>query len=273
MEKNEKKLTKKDITRSYIQWRLLAEVSHSYERYQSLSMAVTLSKPLRKLYTDDEEYRQALVRHMQFFNTEATIGAIIPGIVLSLEEDRANGAEIPDEVIASIKTGLMGPMAGIGDTLYWGTIKAICFSLAATMALSGNYAGMVFACILFPICGFTIGYFMWHMGYRIGRTSISKILQSGVVNKIIQACSILGLMMMGALSASYVTLTTTAGMKIENSDPILVQQILDEIIPGILPLAVIALIFFAIKKKGMKFNLYIIIIIVLSLVGAFFDIV
>ena len=145
METNEKKLTKKDITRSYIQWRLLAEVSHSYERYQSLSMAVTLSKPLRKLYTDDEEYRQALVRHMQFFNTEATIGAIIPGIVLSLEEDRANGAEIPDEVIASIKTGLMGPMAGIGDTLYWGTIKAICFSLAATMALSGNYAGMVFA--------------------------------------------------------------------------------------------------------------------------------
>ena len=253
METNEKKLTKKDITRSYIQWRLLAEVSHSYERYQSLSMAVTLSKPLRKLYTDDEEYRKALVRHMQFFNTEATIGAIIPGIVLSLEEDRANGAEIPDEVIASI--------------------KAICFSLAATMALSGNYAGMVFACILFPICGFTIGYFMWHMGYRIGRTSISKILQSGVVNKIIQACSILGLMMMGALSASYVTLTTTAGMKIENSDPILVQQILDEIIPGILPLAVIALIFFAIKKKGMKFNLYIIIIIVLSLVGAFFDIV
>ena len=78
---------------------------------------------------------------------------------------------------------------------------------------------------------------------------------------------------MGALSASYVTLTTTAAMKIENSDPILVQQILDEIIPGILPLAVIALIFFAIKKKGMKFNLYIIIIIVLSLVGAFFDIV
>ena len=136
METNEKKLTKKDITRSYIQWRLLAEVSHSYERYQSLSMAVTLSKPLRKLYTDDEEYRKALVRHMQFFNTEATIGAIIPGIVLSLEEDRANGAEIPDEVIASIKTGLMGPMAGIGDTLYWGTIKAICFSLAATMALS-----------------------------------------------------------------------------------------------------------------------------------------
>ena len=151
METNEKKLTKKDITRSYIQWRLLAEVSHSYERYQSLSMAVTLSKPLRKLYTDDEEYRKALVRHMQFFNTEATIGAIIPGIVLSLEEDRANGAEIPDEVIASIKTGLMGPMAGIGDTLYWGTIKAICFSLAATMALSGNYAGMVFALSLIHI--------------------------------------------------------------------------------------------------------------------------
>lgn len=273
MEQLEKKLTKRDLTHSYIQWRLLAEVSHSYERYQSLSMSVSLSKPLRKLYPDDEEFRLALLRHLQFFNTEATIGAIIPGIVLSLEEDRANGADIPDEIINSLKTGLMGPMAGIGDTLYWGTIKAICFSLAASMALSGNYIGMIISLLLFPICGFSIGYIMWNMGYKIGRSSISKILQGGVVNKVIQACSILGLMMMGSLSASYVTLTTTAGLKLENSDPILVQNILDDIIPGLLPLAVIAIIFFAIKKKGMKFNLYLVLIILFSLIGSFFDIV
>lgn len=273
MNENGSKLTKKDLRSAYIRWRLLAEVSHSYERYQSLSMAVTLSKPLRKLYSDDEEFKQALMRHMQFFNTEATIGAVILGIVLSLEEDRANGADIPEEVISSLKTGLMGPMAGIGDTLYWGTIKAICFSLAATMALSGNYIGMVIALLLFPICGFSLGYAMWSMGYKIGRMSISKIMQSGVVNKIIQACNILGLMMMGALSASYVTLTTTAQLELENSDPILVQQILDDIIPGLLPLAVIAVIYFAMKKKGMKFNLYLITIIVLSLVGSFFGIV
>ncbi|MEG0093517.1 MAG: PTS system mannose/fructose/sorbose family transporter subunit IID [Erysipelotrichaceae bacterium] len=273
MENNNMKLTKQDIRNSYIKWRLFAEVSHSFERYQALALTASIASPLRKLYQDNEEFIEALERHMQFFNTEATVGAIIPGMVLSMEEDRANGKDIPAELISTIKTGLMGPMAGIGDTLVWGTIKSICFALATTLAMSGNLPGTILMLAAFPITAFTFGFALWKSGYSLGRTSVNKLLESGKMNKIIQSCSIIGLMMMGALSASYVYLKTTAGLAINNSDPIIVQNMLDEIIPGLLPLAAIAIIYYCMKKKTQNFNIYVIAIVVLCLVGAFFDIV
>ena len=244
-----------------------------YDRMQSLSFCASIQNTLRKLYPDDEDYKEALLRHLQFFNTEGTIGSVIHGITMSLEEEKAtHNDEISGEMIIALKTGLMGPVAGIGDTLIWGALKPICLALATTMALSNNLIGAFFV-LLFPLSGYFIGYYMCRLGYSLGRNAISKLIQSGLMNRIIDACSILGLMMMGALSASFVTLTTTAGFKLENSDPILLQNILDGIMPGLLPFAVITGIYFYMKKKGTKYGGILIGIIIASLILAFFDIV
>ena len=187
------------------------QVSHCYDRLQSLSFCASQQNALRKLYPNDDDYQEALQRHLQFFNTEGTIGSVIHGITLSLEEEKSmNPDDISGEMIIALKTGLMGPIAGIGDTLIWGTLKPICLALATTMALSNNLIGAFFV-LLFPLAGYFIGLYMCKLGYSLGRNAIGKLIQSGLMNRIIDACSILGLMMMGALSASYVSLTTTAG--------------------------------------------------------------
>lgn len=269
---NDNKITKKELFQAYNKWYWYCEVSHCYDRLQSLSFCNSISHVLRKLYPEDEDYKEALRRHMQFFNTEGTIGSVIHGITISLEEEKSEMDEISGEMIIALKTGLMGPVAGIGDTLIWGTLKPICLALATTLALSGNLIGAFFV-LLFPLAGYFIGYYMCRLGYSLGRNAISKLIQSGLMNRIIDACSILGLMMMGALSASYVSLTTTAGFKLANSDPILLQNILDGIMPGLLPFALISGIYFYMKKKGPKYGGILIGIIVASLVLAFFDIV
>lgn len=269
----ENKITKKDIFKAYNKWYWICEVSHCYDRLQSLSFCASLQNSLRKLYPEDDKYKEALERHLQFFNTEGTMGSVIQGITLSLEEEKSENDEaISSEMIIALKTGLMGPIAGIGDTLIWGTIKPICLALATTLALSNNLIGAFFV-LFFPLSSYFIGLYLCRLGYSLGRNAISKLVQSGLMNLIIDSCSILGLMMMGALSAGYVSLTTTAGFQLANSEPILLQNILDGIMPGLLPFALISGIYFYMKKKGQKYGGILIGIIVASLVLAFFDIV
>ena len=266
-------LSKKDIAKTYSAWYWFLEVPHSYDRMQGLSLMVSMARPLRKMYPDDGAYQQAMQRTAQFYNTEGTIGSIINGMALSMEEERAAGAGVPAEVMYSIRSGLMGPMSGIGDSLVWGTFKTICLSLATTFALSGNPLAIVVA-LVFPVSTYFIGRSLFLMGYTAGREAVVSMLKSGLMDRVVMACSILGLMMMGALSASYVSLSVTMEFALENSaDPISIQGILDSIAPGILPLAVIVLVHLYLKKHNNKYGLFIVGIITLSILGAFFGIV
>lgn len=269
----ERVLTKKDINKAYARWWWFVEVPHNPVRFQGLSHAYALSDALRKLYPNDEEYIEALRRNSQFFNTEGTIGSVVPGMTLSMEEERAAGGNIPDEVMYSIRTALMGPMAGIGDSLIWGTSKTICLSIATTFALAGNLVAVP-AALMFPLVTYFIGRWLFGLGNGLGRTAIMQMLKSGIMDKIITSCGILGLMMMGALSASYVNLTILTEFTLENSaDVVSIQGILDSIAPGILPLAVIGLVYWYLNKHNQKYGTLMLIIIALSLVAAFFGIV
>ncbi|MEK5520368.1 PTS fructose transporter subunit IID [Heyndrickxia sporothermodurans] len=268
----ERKLTKKDLRKTFALWYSSVEVSNSYERLQALAFCNALSKNLRKLYKDDDEaYQEALKRHLQFYNSEGTMGSIIHGVTLSLEEEKSNGAPIPDEVITGFKTGLMGPIAGIGDTLMWGTLKPIILALACSMALGGNFLGAVIP-FLYPLAIILIGYNMLKSGYFLGRESVMRLMKSGLINKIINSASILGLFMMGALSSTYIKIKTPLEFKIAHSKPIVVQEILDQILLGILPLCAVFAIYFFFKTKGQNYNKIIIGIILISLIGSFFGI-
>lgn len=268
-----KLLNSKDVSRAYNAWYWFLEVPHSYDRMQGLSSMVSMQAALRKAYKDDAEYQEAMERNAQFFNTEGIIGSVINGMALSMEEEKAAGAGVPGEVMYSLRTALMGPMAGIGDTLIWGTLKTICLSLATTFALSGNWLALPVA-LLFPLSTYFIGRYLYFMGYRVGRNAVMQMLKSGLMNRIITACGILGLMMMGALSASYVSLTVLTEFAMENSaEPISIQGILDSIAPGILPLAVIGLVSLYLKKHNNKYGILIIAIIALAIVASYFGIV
>ena len=267
---NEKKVTlsKKSLKKTYFWWVFTTELSNSYERLQALSFCVSLLPSLKELYGgESDEYKAALRRHLQFFNSEGTFGGLILGVICSLEEERAGGAELPDEMFSGLKTGLMGPMAGIGDTIIWGTLRPIIFSIAVTLAQSGNILGGLFP-FLFSFISLALGYNMFKFGYKVGRESIQSLLGSGMINKVITGSSILGLIMMGALSASYVKLSIPIKIKLSNANPIVIQELLDQILPGMLPLLVIAAIYLYFMKKGQSYNLVIGVIIAVSLVGS-----
>lgn len=137
-EKQMPRLSKKDIRNVYLRWWMGCELTLNFERYQALGFCNAFAPCLKKLYGPGDELKEALKRHLEFFNTQAMIGAVIPGSVLAMEEAKANGNDIPAETISSFKTGLMGPMAGIGDALEGGCFMAIINAMGASFAMQGN---------------------------------------------------------------------------------------------------------------------------------------
>lgn len=272
VEKNTKTVTKTTLRKSFTRWFLTAELSNSFERLQALMFANAISPALQKIYKDkSEELKDAYERHLLFYNSEATFGSLILGIIISMEEERGAGAPINDEAITGIKTGLMGPMAGIGDTLIWGTIKPIILGLAISFAQQGNALG-AFIPFLFPLAVVLIGYNNVKLGYRLGKESVVKMMQDGMMNKIITSASILGLFMMGALSSTYVKLSTPLVISFSNADPIVVQDILNNILPGILPLAAIFGIYYYFKKQQTNYVKMLVIILIIAMVSGYFGI-
>lgn len=269
---NEKSvITKNDVTRTYLRWWWSAEISNSFERMQALAYGASMAPIINKLYKNDEEERvKGLQRHLAFFNTQAIWGALIMGTTVAMEEQRAEGEELPEETITSFKTGLMGPLAGIGDSLDFGTLMTIFDSLAASFAVTGNPLGAAII-VIFNTLHFFLGYFFMHLGYREGRKSIVDILESGRINTIIQTAGMLGMFMMGALSANMVNLTTPLEFDIGGSI-INIQETLDSIVPGLLPLGAVLAVYWALKYKKMSLTTLMLILTVIALVGAFFGI-
>ena len=124
-------LRKKDLLKSFMIWELTSEMCLSYERLMSLGFCHAMLPILKRLYPNDKEkLADGMTRHMAFFNTENQWGALIPGMVASMEEEKANGADYSDETINGLKVGLMGPLAGIGDTVTQGLVKTILLAIA-----------------------------------------------------------------------------------------------------------------------------------------------
>ncbi|MEG0542710.1 MAG: PTS system mannose/fructose/sorbose family transporter subunit IID, partial [Angelakisella sp.] len=187
-----KKLTKKDITKSMWIYYAGAELSNSYERLQSLVFCASMTPILKKLYSTDEELSAALKRHLVFFNTEGIFGAIIQGIAISMEEQKANGENVTDEAITGIKTGLMGPIAGMGDAIVWAAVMPIIISVFLPFATNGSALGGIMPLILYPAVTIAIAYFLIHNGYTLGKRSVMALLQGGKMKQIIFTANVIG---------------------------------------------------------------------------------
>lgn len=251
-------ITKKDLRRAWFRWWTFAEVSHSFERLQAVAFCNAMTPILRKLYQDSDELKRAILRHLQFFNTQANWGGgFILGTTIALEEQRSNalqeGVDEKDDVdiITSTKVGLMGPLAGIGDSIDWGTLRYMLIALAIPWAQDGLWIGGVFPIVTFVIMSYAYGYLFASKSYSIGRESAVRFLRDDKVGKMIEGASVLGLFMMGVLAAKYVNvqaaLEWTIGGKVWGLD-----SILNSILPGVLPFLAIALTYLYFDKKGLK---------------------
>ena len=251
-EVGEKILSRLDVLKSYVIYWLTAEVCHSFERMQAPAFCTALVPALKKFYPNQEDkpkYIEALKRNMTFFNTEAHWGGgPCLGLTLAMEEKKSRNYEaIPGEMILNLKTGLMGPLAGIGDTLSWSTLMYLFIGLFLPLAQRGNPLGGIAPIVLLTVVCFGVGYFLTSKCYTFGYSFAENMLKSGLVNMIIAAASILGLFMMGGLAATYVTVQTPLKFATSAYSTTL-QSILDSIAPGILPLAVVLLVWGYLSK-------------------------
>lgn len=241
------KLTHSDLVKTWL-WEQSDEACYNYERLQALGLTNMMIYPIRKLYPQNKQADE-LKKYMVFFNTEPhMVGPVIHGIALSMEEARANGANVSAEDINGVRTGLMGPAAGIGDTVQQGIIFPILASIGATMALERNYFGPIMFTVVFELIIYSIGYLMFMYGYKKGKASVVSILKSGLLDKVTNAFSIVGLMVVGTMAATRVTIKTPLIWHVGQS-VIKVQSLFNQLAPGLIPLLITLLVWWLLRKK------------------------
>ena len=182
--------------------------SWNYERRQNGGWCFSMIPAIKKLYPAKEDQVAALKRHMEFYNTHPYVSAPVLGVTLALEEDRANGAPIDDAAIQGVKVGMMGPLAGVGDPVFWFTLRPILGALGASLAMSGNIVGPLLFFVAWNVIRVLFLWYTQEFGYKVG-TAITKDLSGGLMGKITEGASILGMFIIGALVERWVSITFT----------------------------------------------------------------
>jgi len=275
-------VTRGDLIKSWLLWTFFSHANYNYERLQATAFAQAMTPIISRLYSSPDEIKAALKRHLVFFNTEPNWGGVIHGIVIAMEEERANGAtNIDDDAINSVKTGMMGPLAGIGDTIDQGTILPILLALGIGIAgvsvtkagadptlSTGNPLGAILYLVLISVIMLPITWFVYMQGYYRGRTFVTDILRSGLMDRIVTGATVLGNMVLGALTASFVSLYFAPTIKITGTSINIQTGILDKILPGLLPLALVLTTWWLLRRRVSPI-LLLIIFLVVALVGAY----
>ena len=203
---SENKVTLDKKIRRSVMWRsMFLQGSWNYERMQNGGWAYSLIPALKKHYPSGEEAKEALKRHLEFFNTHPYVAAPIIGVTLALEEERANGADIDDAAIQGVKVGMMGPLAGIGDPVFWFTVRPIVGAIAASLATGGSIIAPLFFFIVWNAIRIAFLWYTQEFGYKSG-SAITKDLGGGLLQTVTKGASILGMFVLGVLIQRWVTI-------------------------------------------------------------------
>ncbi len=200
-------LSKQD--RRAVAWRhQFLQGSWNYERMQNGGWAYSIIPAIKKLYTSKEDQAAALKRHLEFYNTHPYVSSPVMGVTLALEEERANGAPVDDQAIQGVKVGMMGPLAGVGDPVFWFTARPILGALGGSLAMGGSIAGPLLFFVVWNIMRLAVLWYTQEFGYSVG-TEITKDLSGGLLGKITSGASILGMFIIGALVERWVSISFT----------------------------------------------------------------
>lgn len=230
-------LPRRVLWAAWWRWIMFLHASYNYERLQGLGFAHTLAPVIAYLYKTPAERVAALRRHLAFFNTEPQLGALVPAVVVSMEQERAAGADIADEAIQGVKSGLMGPLAGVGDALFQGLITPLLLALGIDLARRGYVLGPLLYAALISAVVLGASYGFWSLGCRLGRAAVPRILSSGWLQAVTEGAAVVGLTVLGALAATAVQVSTPASIRLGGALVGLQADLLDPILRGLLPLA------------------------------------
>lgn len=281
----EKKVTLSKKDRMAVCWRsTFLQGSWNYERMQNGGWAYSMIPALKKLYTTKEDRAAALKRHLEFFNTHPYLAAPILGVTLALEEDRANGTPVDDVAINGVKVGMMGPLAGVGDPVFWFTARPIIGALGASLAISGNIVGPILFFVLWNVLRIAFLWYTQEFGYRAG-SKITDDLSGGLLQKVTRGAAMMGMFVLGALIERWVSIKFTPvvsktpvqkggyidwdhipsgakgikevltqwnmgkGMSLDKIKVTTLQDNLDQLIPGLAALLLTFLCMWLLKKK------------------------
>jgi mannose/fructose/N-acetylgalactosamine-specific phosphotransferase system component IID/mannose/fructose/N-acetylgalactosamine-specific phosphotransferase system component IIC len=276
------RVTRGDLLKSWALWTFFAHANYNYERLQGTGFAHAMTPIIRRLYTSEDDIRAALKRHLVFFNTEPNFGNVVHGTVIAMEEQRANGAAIDDDAINSVKSGLMGPMAGIGDTLSQSTITPILLALGIGIAggkatgtavptlsgATGNPLGAIIYVVLVSVVIVAIGYTAWMQGYSRGRAFVTDVLRSGAIDRVLIGAGVMGNMVLGALAASFVVVNLAPTVTIAGAQMNLQAAVLDPLFPGALALGLVVMTWWLLRRRVNPLAL-LVAYLVISIVAAY----
>lgn len=260
-----KTIEKKDLMKVFFR-SLALQGSWNFERMQALGFAYSMIPIIKKLYKTKEEISAALKRHLEFFNTAPWVGSFIMGISTAMEEQNATNENFNPESVNAVKAGLMGPLAGIGDSFFWGTFRIIAAAIGASLTSKGNPLGILLYILLFGVPHYLVRYNGLFLGYKSGVKYLQNARESGVMQKVTKGASIVGLMAVGAMTATMVEFKTPMVFNISGAT-VELQGIFDKIVPSLLPLSFTLLVYYLLNKKHVKVVYLLVGIILFGVLG------
>ena len=243
----ESKITKKDFNQCF--WRSLTlDSSWNYERMQNIAYCYMMAPIIRSLYENKEDRAAALKRHLEFMSVTPHISTLLVGISGAMEEENAKNPDFDENSINAVKSSLMGPMAGVGDSFFWGTLLLIAAGVGVSLASQGNIMGPILFFLIINIPHFILRYLCLDKGFKYGTQFFKDISSGGIITKITEAATMLGLMVIGGMTAANVNFNLAINVGSGDwAEPL--QNYLDEIMPGLLPAALFGIMYWLLGKK------------------------
>ena len=290
-----KKVSKKSLNSSFWRWFYGNLTCFSHEHMQTFGYMWSMLPMIQELYETKDEQAEKLQTYYPFFNTEPQIGSIVVGITAGLEEARANGAEeIDDEMINGIRAGLMGPLAGIGDSLIVGTYIPVLLGIALGLAEGGSIIGPLFYIVVWNVTSIFFQKWIYNKGYELGGSAV-EVIDGEQATALRESVIVMGQVIVGAMAGTWVSITTSVQlttsiqnkteMVIEGSKviekvtgtqevPVLLQEKLDGAFPGVLTLLFVLGCWWLMAKKAIspiKIMLLMVVVAIVGVLVGFFD--
>ncbi|MBV4439782.1 PTS system mannose/fructose/sorbose family transporter subunit IID [Clostridium tyrobutyricum] len=258
--KEERKLLRKTFWRSFT---LYSAVSPA--KQGGSGFCYSMMPFINKFYSDPKDRKEALVRHMSYFSATIPLSTFIMGLTASMEKENSIRDDFDTTSINAVKSSLMGPLSGIGDSIFWGVLRVIAAGVAVSMGQSGNVLAPIIFLLLFNVPAIIIKYYGTFLGYSLGSKYIERLYTSGLINILTKAASIVGLIMVGGMTSQMVIFKTTVQFKMGGTSVLNLQKMLDQIFVGIIPLGITLICFYLLKNKKVSVNALLIGVIILGI--------
>lgn len=271
--KDKSKLTEKESNMlKKVFWRSwLLFGSFNMVKMQGTGYAQAMMPVIDSFYDNENDKKKALVRSSSFFNCTYETAPFIMGLNASMEKANSEHDDFDTESINAVKASLMGPLSGIGDSVFWGTLRLIAASIGIPLAMKGSILGPILFLLVYHLPSIFTRYKLLYVGYTTGEKFLKKAFESGAFESLTYCATMVGMIMIGAMTAQSITITTPLKIPLSQGKPIVLQEILNGIMPGLLPMLLMLGIFYLVRKK-VKVVYLLFGVIALGIIGALFGV-